>query len=58
MAARSYYILTAVCGILGTIALTIYFSAPFWLMPLPQPDATMEQIVSFGKKYKERLVRD
>ncbi len=49
---RTSILLTAACGILGTVALTLYFSAPFWLMPLPAPNATAEEIFSFGTKYR------
>ncbi|HLH74377.1 MAG TPA: hypothetical protein VKX96_13900 [Chloroflexota bacterium] len=34
------YLLTTLRGIVGTIALVIYFSAPCWLMLLPPPEAT------------------
>lgn len=55
---RSSILLTAACGILGTIALTVYFSAPFWLMPLPQPTATTEEIIAFGTKYHTIILWD
>jgi len=55
---RPYLLLTAACGILGTIALTVYFSAPFWLMPLPQPTATTEEIIAFGTKYHTIILWD
>jgi hypothetical protein len=51
-------IFTALCGILGTIALMIYFSAPFWIMPLPKPDASMEKVVEFGNKYHNIILWD
>ena len=50
--------LTAISGILGTIALTVYFSAPFWLMPLPAPDASTDQIIAFGNKYHQVILVD
>jgi hypothetical protein len=51
-------ILTAVCGLLGTIALTLYFSAPFNFMPLPPPNATVEQVMLFGKTYHTTILLD
>jgi hypothetical protein len=58
MPSRRFRFLTAACGILGTIALTVYFSAPFWLMPLPPPNATSAQIISFGTKYRTVILWD
>lgn len=55
---RTSILLTAACGILGTTALTLYFSAPFWLMPLPAPNATTEEIFSFGTKYRTVIYWD
>jgi hypothetical protein len=50
--------LTALCGILGTISLLIYFSAPFWLMPLPPPNTSVEQLIIFGKQYHDLILFD
>lgn len=58
MSRRVHFVLAAVCGIIGTVVLTIYFSAPFWLLPLPPPDATVEQVASFGKKYHGLIIVD
>jgi hypothetical protein len=55
---RSTVILTAICGLLGTIALTLYFSAPFNFMPLPAPDATPAQILTFGRTYYTTILFD
>jgi hypothetical protein len=55
---RAVSILTGICGILGTLALVIYFSAPFWLMPLPPPNATVEQVMAFGTKYRTVILWD
>jgi len=44
-------VLTSLCGFIGTIALTLYFSASFNWMPLPPPNATIAQIFVFGHKY-------
>ena len=55
---KQHIVLTALCGLTGTIALTIYFSAPFNWMPLPPPDATAEQIFVFGKKYHTAVLID
>ncbi len=51
-------ILTSVCGLLGTIALTVYFSAPFNFMPLPPPNATATQVLEFGTKYHSIILLD
>ena len=45
-------ILVSFCGLVGTIALTLYFTAPFTWMPLPLPTATTQEILEFGKKYQ------
>ena len=58
MSERNQRLLTALCGILGTLALMCYFSAPFWLMPLPTPDAGMEKVVEFGKQYHDIILWD
>ena len=55
---RSTIVLTALCGFLGTIALTLYFTAPFTFMPLPPPDATIGQIFTFGKTYPTTILAD
>lgn len=55
---RSTIVLTALCGLLGTIALTLYFTAPFTFMPLPPPDATISQIFTFGKTYPTTILVD
>lgn len=49
---------TSACGLLGTIALTLYFSAPFNWMPLPPPTATTTQIFEFGKQYHTAILVD
>jgi hypothetical protein len=58
MSTKTAYILTGFCGILGTVALVIYFSAPFWLMPLPPPKCTVEQVMAFGTKYHNIIIWD
>src|SRR5215813_1967174 len=55
---RPNIVLTSLCGILGTIALTLYFSAPFTWMPLPPQNATAIQILEFGKKYHAAILID
>ena len=55
---RSNYIVAAVCGIAGTIALSIYFSAPFWLIPLAPPNASAEHIMQFGRGYRTVILWD
>jgi hypothetical protein len=51
-------ILAAVCGILGTLALTAYFAAPWTFMPLPPPNATVDQVVAFGTRYHDLILWD
>jgi hypothetical protein len=58
MTKPSHIYLTSACGLAGTIALTLYFSAPFNWMPLPPPDATMEQVTAFGKNYHTAILVD
>lgn len=48
----------ALAGITGTIALTLYFSAPFTWMPLPPPNATEAQLFTFGNKYHTAILLD
>ncbi len=50
--------LTALCGVLGTIALTLYFTAPFISLPLPPPNATAAQMLTFGKTYHTTILFD
>ncbi len=49
---------TAFCGLVGTLALTIYFSAPFNFLPLPSPNATAYQIFTFGNKFHNAILID
>ena len=58
MSRRIYFVLAAVSGILGTVALSIYFSAPFWFLPLPPANATVGQVASFGKSYHGLILFD
>jgi len=58
MLKRQSIVLTSLCGLIGTIALTLYFSAPFNWLPLPPPDATIGQISEFGKKYHTAILID
>jgi len=55
---QSRIVLVSLCGLLGTIALTLYFSAPFTWMPLPPPTATSTEILEFGKKYHVAILID
>jgi len=54
----SNILLTSVCGLVGTIALTLYFSAPFNWLPLPPPNATSAEIFVFGTKYHNAILVD
>ena len=42
-------------GLLGVAALGVYYSVP---LPLPAPDAPIEQIVAFGTRYHDRILLD
>ncbi|HEY1872615.1 MAG TPA: hypothetical protein VGG71_16255 [Chitinophagaceae bacterium] len=55
---RSNIILTSLSGLLGTVALTLYFSAPFTWMPLPPSNATAIEILEFGRKYHTAILID
>lgn len=58
MEKKPHIYLTAFCGIAGTIALCLYFSAPFHWMPLPAPTATAAQVLEFGVKYHTAILID
>jgi hypothetical protein len=58
MKRQSIVVLTSLCGLLGTVALTLYFSAPFNWMPLPPQNATTIQLLEFGKKYHTAILID
>ncbi len=58
MQRKSNIILTSICGLLGTLALTIYFSAPYNFLPLPPPNATASQVLTFGTKYHATILLD
>jgi len=45
----------ALCGLLGVVALGAYYAVP---LPLPQPDAPIQDIVRFGIRYRDRIVFD
>jgi hypothetical protein len=51
-------VLTSFCGLLGTLSLTLYFTAPFTWMPLPPPNTTPIQLLEFGKKYHTAILID
>ena len=48
-------LLIALCGILGSVALGIYFSVPF---PLPPANATTAQINQFATQYHDAILFD
>ncbi len=58
MSKRQTISLTAICGIVGTITLLLYFSAPYNWLPLPQPDATTTQIMQFSTTYRTAIFID
>lgn len=45
----------ALCGLAGVAALGVYYSVP---LPLPQPNAPIEEIVRFGTRYRDRILLD
>jgi hypothetical protein len=45
----------ALCGLLGVAALGVYYSVP---LPLPPPDAPIQEIVRFGTRYHDRILLD
>jgi hypothetical protein len=49
-------LLAALCGLLGTAALSVYFSAA--LVPLPPDDASTGQIVAFAVRYRDAILFD
>ena len=51
-------ILIAVCVILRIADLLLYFTAPFTFMPLPQPNATADDLKQFGSKYHTVILFD
>ncbi len=56
IAPRRSLLLTAVCGLLGTAALMVYFSTV--LAPLPPADATAEQVIAFATRYHNAILFD
>lgn len=58
MIKNSNIILTSACGLVGTITLTLYFSAPYNWLPLPLQNATAEQVFTFGNKYHTAILLD
>src|SRR5215471_81907 len=58
MSSKPFRIFIAFCGILGTAALMLYFTAPFTFMPLPPPDTTVETLMQFGSKYRTAILFD
>ena len=47
---RLHYFLSS-CGVLGCIALLVYFSAPYIIFPFPSANASSLQIVASAKTY-------
>jgi hypothetical protein len=58
MSGKPFRIFIAVCGILGSAVLMLYFTAPFTFMPLPPPDTTVEALIQFGSKYRTAILFD
>ncbi len=58
MLKNSNIVLTSACGLVGTIALTLYFSAPYNWLPLPLPNATADEVFTFGNKYHTAILLD
>lgn len=55
---RLIRLLVAIVGILGTAALVAYYSAPYWMLPLPPDNATAAQVVAFGARYHDLILVD
>ncbi len=51
-------VFASACGLVGTIALTLYFSAPYNWLPLPLPNASADQVFTFGNKYHTAILLD
>ena len=51
-AERRFRLLLSTSGIVGSILLVVYFSAPFTIFPFPSSSATMSQIVSNAGQYQ------
>ncbi|HEX6819912.1 MAG TPA: hypothetical protein VF120_16165 [Ktedonobacterales bacterium] len=58
MSTRLSYVLTALCGLLGTAALVAYYAAPYTFLPLPPDNATAEQVMDFGTHYAAVILLD
>ena len=58
MTHKSGLIWTSLCGLLGTILLTLYFAATFMVLPLPAPTASAADIVVFGNNYYGTILVD
>ena len=50
--------LTALAGILGTVALVAYYAAPVTFMPLPPANAPAAQVIAFGTAYQNVILFD
>ncbi len=55
MNTRRYRILVALCGILGVIALGVYYAVP---VPLPPDNATATQVSEFANRYHDTSLLD
>jgi len=58
MSGKSFRILIAISGIVGTLALMAYFTAPFTFMPMPPPNTGIEELKIFGIKYHDTILFD
>jgi hypothetical protein len=54
MSLRTFRTLTGISGILGVIALGMYYSVP---LPLP-PNAGIQEIMDFGAHFHNRILLD
>jgi hypothetical protein len=55
MSLRTFRTLTGLSGILGVLALGVYYSVP---LPLPPPNAGIQEIMDFGAHFHNRILLD
>lgn len=55
MSPRLFRTFTAASGVLGVAALAVYYSVP---LPLPAPNAPLQDIANFGIRFHDRILLD
>lgn len=58
MSPRMFRTLIALSGILGSVALVVYFTAPWTWMPLPLATANTTEVQAFGTQYHDTILWD